>query len=344
MFANAVRTDAVSGQSVGRRDLSIDTLRGLACILLVAYHVVGSDNSLGLRLPDDHELAQLNNVLSYLRMPLFSFLSGCVYARRPFDGSAERFLKGKFRRLLVPLLIVGTVFALLQSVTPGANSAVENWWLLHIRPVGHYWFLESIFIVFLIVAALDRLRLLATPGRFACVWLVAAIIFRFNDLPNVLGLTGAFYLLPFFLFGLACQRFAELGNKQIVIGVVVGLCAYAVYLLGQSGLPQSNSIGALLLGVASCFLLLRAGFESRWLAAVGLFSFGIYLFHVVFTAASRIALTAVGLESEALLFSSGLLAGIIGPIVSVCALRRLPYGYLALGENPSRLHRLRHAQ
>jgi hypothetical protein len=40
------------------------------------------------------------------------------------------------RRLLLPLITVGTIFAIVQAVTPGANSAVDHWWLLHIVPVG----------------------------------------------------------------------------------------------------------------------------------------------------------------------------------------------------------------
>lgn len=103
-------------------NLPIETLRGLACLLLVLYHVIGADASLGLRV-EDGPVRWLNDGLAYLRMPLFTFLSGLVYGLRPFAGNSRAFLVGKVRRLLIPMLFVGTLFAVLQALIPGTNSA-----------------------------------------------------------------------------------------------------------------------------------------------------------------------------------------------------------------------------
>jgi peptidoglycan/LPS O-acetylase OafA/YrhL len=62
-----------------KRNIPVDTLRGLACILLVAYHVIGVTPESGLRLHDGI-LKNANELLAYIRMPLFTFLSGFVYA------------------------------------------------------------------------------------------------------------------------------------------------------------------------------------------------------------------------------------------------------------------------
>lgn len=188
------------------RHLDIDTLRGLACILLVSFHVIGMPDA-GLRLPETHPLTRLNEMLVYIRMPLFSFISGYVYAMRPFQGHATEFLRGKTYRLLLPLLTMGTLFALLQSFTPGTNGSVENWWLLHIEPVGHFWFLQALFIIFVILMGLERSGLLAARGRFALVFAASLVLFSFADLPHYFAASGVVYLLPFFLGGLACPIF-----------------------------------------------------------------------------------------------------------------------------------------
>ncbi|MFZ4625773.1 MAG: acyltransferase family protein, partial [Rhodoferax sp.] len=135
-------------------NLQIETLRGLACLLLVAYHMVGADPGNGLRL-EDGPLRWLNDGLAYLRMPLFTFLSGLVYGMRPFAGNSRAFLLGKTRRLLVPMLVVGTVFAVLQANIAGTHAVAMPWYLLHIQPVGHFWFVESLFWVFLVIWALE---------------------------------------------------------------------------------------------------------------------------------------------------------------------------------------------
>ncbi|MBV5298625.1 MAG: acyltransferase [Rhodoferax sp.] len=135
-------------------NLQIETLRGLACLLLVAYHMVGADPGNGLHL-EDGPLRWLNDGLAYLRMPLFTFLSGLVYGMRPFAGNSRAFLLGKTRRLLVPMLVVGTVFAVLQANIAGTHAVAMPWYLLHIQPVGHFWFVESLFWVFLVIWALE---------------------------------------------------------------------------------------------------------------------------------------------------------------------------------------------
>ena len=48
-------------------------------------------------------------------------------------------------RLIVPVLTVGTLFAVVQAVVPGTNEKVTQWHLLHLLPVAHYWFLEALF-------------------------------------------------------------------------------------------------------------------------------------------------------------------------------------------------------
>ncbi len=317
------------------RKLSIDTLRGLACILLVAFHVIGHDSTAGLRLPHEHVLPQINDALALLRMPLFSLLSGFVYAWRPYSGQPEVFVKAKVRRLIVPLLLVGTFFAVLQASTPGANGGHYDWRLLHIVPVAHFWFLESLFIIFMLVIVLERFGLLATPGRFALVWLASAGIFLLDPLPIYLGLEGATYLMPFFLLGLASNRFGERLPRGVVLlstgAVLVALVLYVGLVVRM--LPNRIEPVALAISVCAGVFLLRSQFEVRWLAWIGVYSFAIYLFHSMFSAASRIVLLNIGVQSVPLLFTLGLLAGVSGPIVVAMILHRVPGGHLPLGES-----------
>lgn len=98
----------------------IETLRGFACVLLVLYHVIGADPSNGLRV-NEGPVRLMNDALAYVRMPLFTFLSGMVYGLRPFGGDTRRFVIGKCRRLLIPMFVVGTLFAVVQALTPGAT-------------------------------------------------------------------------------------------------------------------------------------------------------------------------------------------------------------------------------
>jgi fucose 4-O-acetylase-like acetyltransferase len=311
----------MTGQKM-KRSLEVDTLRGIACVLLVLFHVVGDTPTTGLRIPEGHWLQVFNEALAYIRMPLFSFISGYVYAFRPYQSRPLGFIKGKVRRLLLPLVTVGTLFAVVQAFTPGTNNAVDHWWLLHIVPVGHFWFLEALFIVFLVVILLEHLKALATPAGFALTWALAAVLFDYFSPPNYFAAQGAVYLLPFFLAGLACKRFEIGGPAARGIAAAVFICAATVAMLLPQFSEQGTSLPALGLGVCSAFLLLRSGWSSPRMAYIGSYSFAIYLLHVFFTAASRIVLKKIGVTDIYVLMMAGLAAGLAGPIISALLISR----------------------
>jgi fucose 4-O-acetylase-like acetyltransferase len=312
-----------------RRNIRIDTLRGLACLLLVLYHVVGSNSTSGLQLHPSHGMVLLNEVLGYLRMPLFSILSGYVYARRPFRQDAGAFIVGKARRLLVPMLVVGTTFALLQAAVPGSNSQVADWHLLHVVPVAHYWFLESLFVIFMTILALEHINALATRLRFAVVMAGAALMFVTEPFPVYFGLAGAAYLFPFVLFGLWCGRLTGTAKGEHRVSLQMGVVLVVVAILHAGlvaqALPGKYSLTALILGCGCGLILLNSRLESSALASVGRHSFAIFLLHTMGTAASRIVLTKVGLASIYVLVPVGMWAGIALPVMASSWLKNVPW-------------------
>jgi peptidoglycan/LPS O-acetylase OafA/YrhL len=318
-------------------NLQIETLRGLACLLLVAYHVVGADASLGLQVTDG-PLRWLNDGMAYLRMPLFTFLSGLVYGLRPFGGNSQAFLSGKMRRLLVPMLVVGTVFAALQAVTPGTNSSAGPWYLWHVQPVAHFWFVESLFWVFVLLWALERAAWLQTAKGFAVVFALACGLYLSVRGWHWFGLEGAIYLLPYFLAGLAATRFsfrAWLAKPWVKIG----LLACAVGMVLWMGTPMSNpdrrTVWMLLSGLSLCLLCLSFGWANRHLAGIGRHSYAIYLFHVFFTAAARIALDRLQIDVLPMDLVAGVTLGLAGPVVVDRLASRFKWtAVLLLGKSP----------
>lgn len=317
----------------------IDNLRGLACLLLVLYHVVGDDPRTGLTVANG-PIRLLNDSLAYLRMPLFTFLSGLVYGMRPFSGDSRRFLMGKVRRLMIPLLVVGTLFALLQAITPNAHDVVRDWSKLHLNPVAHYWYLESLMWIFLLIWALDKHQFMDSARGFTAVWVTAAAVYLSNWGTHWLGLGGEIYLFPYFLAGLAVARF-ELWQVLARPWVLVALIVPAVAIAWALGAPvpdmDRRTAGVLALGVLLCVWLLGLPFNLHWLTRVGKRSYTVFLFHVFFTAATRIALHRLDINNLGVHMALGLAAGILGPMVvdAVASQYRWP-ALLLLGKT---LHR-----
>ena len=296
---------------------SIDTLRGLACLLLVGYHVVGADPSSGLHVADG-ALRTANDALAVLRMPLFTLLSGVVYGLRPMRGELGGFLRGKTRRLLLPMLVVGTLFAAVHALTPGVNQAGVDWRTIHLLPVAHFWFLEALFWIFVAVALLERWQALTSPQAFTTVMALAIALHLGLRAPHWLALDGALYLLPYFLAGLAVTRFglwAWLSRTGTRV-VMAGAAAAALLAIGAPTAHSDRQTVAMLgAGLALCGLALGSGARSAALAWLGRSSYAIYLFHVFFAAAARIALQRAGLDALPMHLAAGLVAGLAGPML-----------------------------
>lgn len=300
-----------------QRDIHIDTLRGMACVFLVAYHVVGTGATNGLGI-DSGIYRELSDLLAYVRMPLFTFLSGVVYAYRPFREGFINFLQGKSRRLLIPMIVVGTIFAILKSLTPGANGDIANWFTLHIIPVAHYWFLSAQFLIFMVMVPLEKMGAFDRAGGFFVV-LSGAILLYFSGIDTeYFSISGAIYLFPFFLFGMGVTRFKWGLAQAKVLSAVLCLVAVgaftALHISGDVRGAGRTDMG-LLLGAVSCLALYYSSLRINSLAIIGGYSYSIYLFHVFFTAATRILLYQLGVEDTNVVFVISMVMGIAGPIV-----------------------------
>jgi fucose 4-O-acetylase-like acetyltransferase len=319
----------------------IDTARGVTCVLLVAYHVIGLPTS-GLRVQDDSYWRFFADLLIYFRMPMFAFLSGYTYACRPYAGETGRFIYGKAKKLLLPMFIVGTLFAVVQSLVPGTNGsgAVQNWTTLHIVPVAHFWFVESLFLIFLLIVILESLRLLGDQLRLIIVLAAAIAVDLTVEAPIYFGLQGAVYLLPYFICGLAYSRFREEYDRWLPAAILVFVVSYgyaAAGMLGYAPHVERASIAALLIGIAGPFVLLHPRWKNRGFAFIGMSSYTIYLFHPFFTASVRMTLNRLHISDINFLMPVLTFVGVLGPILIHKFAERFWNLRMVEGGNPNRI-------
>ncbi len=299
------------------RNLEVDTLRGIACILLVAYHVIGNNPQRGLQV-DSGLYRDLNDLLAYIRMPLFAFLSGIVYSYRPVSKDYFVFFKKKVRRLLFPLLSVGTAFAVIQYLTPDTTAKITDWTTLHIIPVAHYWFLEAIFLIFCLITICEYFGLFRKVSGFLILFLASIVLYISKIDIIVFSVSGAIYLLPYLLLGMFFQRydFKKYLNKTTLVVLFIVLLSLLI-LIGIDLIPlySRRSIFGITMGLLSCTFFLSTKLRIPFLSKIGFYSYSIYLFHVFFTASSRILLNKLALNNINLIFLFGVIIGILGSIL-----------------------------
>jgi surface polysaccharide O-acyltransferase-like enzyme len=323
------------GATAAAESARLQALRGLACLLLVAFHVIGSKATSGMKVPDGSMLRHFADLFLHLRMPLFAFLSGFVYEYRPVEpGGAAHFARKKALRLFVPMVVAATVYYAFTLAVPDAQGQVElaRLWTIYVYPYVHFWFLQAMIVVFAVVAALERAGALRTLAGYGTVVLAALVLHWLQPLPphQLFSLDQAIYLLPLFLLGLGANRFRDAFRRP---GIIWGctaifaatMLAHALSVYAHTWTVQERGT---LLGTtisASGVLALLYWFPSvPLLARIGTYSFMIYLYHPLAAGGARKALQMAGIDTSTLVFVCGVAAGLAGPIVIEWLLRRRP--------------------
>jgi glucans biosynthesis protein C len=330
-----------------KKEASIETLRGLAIILMVAGHVVGGSNDVGMQVEDDSVYRYLYSSLRFLRMPLFTVISGYVYAFRPVFPTKEfKYLKGKARRVLLPMIFVSTLFFIVQYITPGTNTnePFQNIWKIYIFSYAHFWFLQALFLVFIAITIIERFNLLSTVQNWLTMLFVAGLMLlyvphtiEFFSFPNFL------YLFPFFIFGIGLYRFSDilLTNRVVALGLalifITGMSLVQLHWFGITVINLDKfGILSLTNGLSGIGLLFIFRRNIKFLAYLGSFAYSIYLFHVFGTAGARILLQKLNIaDTGFMLFIISLVAGLLLPIIAEMVFSRInAFRLLFLGLRP----------
>ena len=312
----------------------IDTLRGLACILLLVLHVVGEEVINGLRVPDEHPLALFTSAFFHLRMPLFAMLSGFVYAYRPpmREGTGS-FLTGKLRRIGLPFVFVTTLYGVANTLLGGGYGVPwGEFWQIYVSAYAYLWFLQAVFILFLVIGVLD---LIFPKSRLqvATSFLIVTSALFLSDVGRGiewLSFDRTLYLAPFFALGVFINRFegnATRGFKTAFLSSVALLGT--LHLIGvftdPSAVIERRNAMSLGLGLTASgsLILFRNALNFAPLAWIGRYSFGIYLYHMFPVMALLAVYKFIGFPDPWLGLAIGAMAGLSLSIAAEIIARRL---------------------
>jgi len=311
-------------------NLNIETLRGIAIILIVVGHVIGSDTDGGIRADEDSWLRFIYHSYGFIQNPLFVAIAGWVYALKPVNrDNALIFIRKKTRRIILPMITVGAVYFALQSIIPGTNYSypLNEIWQILIFPYTLYWFLGAIFLNFVLIAVIDYFKLAEKFFNWIMLILFALVLVLVRDFiipesfPNYFSFKGAIFLFPFFLFGLGFNRFQkQLGSALLIrASFILFVVLFILNELTWFGIVEITfkyrNVWGILLTLVTLNILLRIKYTSLWLVWLGKYAYVIYLFHSFATSGSRILLKIAGVENIPVIFIISLTTGLFFPIM-----------------------------
>lgn len=325
-----------------KKNLSIETLRGIAILLVVTGHVVGSGSSGGMKIDFPHPLRYLYLWIDFIQMPLFTAIAGWVYALKPFSAEAGfySFVRKKMLRLLVPMATVGTLYFLIQYFTPGTNHKGElsEIWRIYVYPYTIYWYLPSLFLIFLIQWWIDKWGGMNSRKKWWVCIGVGIVLSLTNDvgimhlLPNLFSFKGALGQLPYFFIGVGINRFVYSSYsffKRKTVGLALLLCLtclmYGVWIGTTEEIAVLRICYPLLL-IPVLFYLFSISWHNLFCVWLGKYAYSIYLFHGFGTSGGRILLKAFGVKAIYLIFVLSTFIATFSPILLDRLMKRLRTG------------------
>ena len=272
----------------------IQVIRGLAVTLLVTFHATATDldtavNSAGLQ-----AMVFITHVFDYIRMPLFGFLAGFVYALKPISrATCREFASRKVTRLIVPCVIATTLMFAMQTVGHTGHAArlpLQQAWRIYLYPTYQFWFIQALLVDFAVIALLEALGALSTVGRLAVVLVTTIVAFLWLPAPPtaLFSVPQAEYLLPFLLLGLGVSRFrAQLLTSGVVSASLAllfgGLAIHAASIaLDPAYRLDRSSLLAVAIGCSAGVCAISCMPRVELLRVLGGYSFAIFLYHVLF--------------------------------------------------------------
>lgn len=280
---------ALRRSDVGRREW-VDFVKGVAIILIVAYHTALFLTSVGI---DAAGIGRVKVVLELFPMAAFFVITGTFHARVGSWSFADLWRR-RLRQYLYLYVLWSVIRFVFYLLAPNVRSdgaggaATDPLALLGILlwPISSYWFIYALF-VFTAVLWLFRA---APPWVLITVSAVLSVLSSSGilDAGNV-GINRMSEYLVFFVVGAYANRriyaWADALTPLKAAGPVAGFIVFAAavtvlpFLQRVPGIVLLGQVLAVAAGYALAVFLVRLTF-LRWLVYIGVRTLNIYLVHI----------------------------------------------------------------
>lgn len=306
-----------------RRSSAIDMAKGIAIVLVVYGHCLRGLVAAGT-LPDGPAFAVPDYVIYTFHMPLFFVTAGFFYLNAEKRGG-RHFWISRLETIAYPYFLWSIIQGLVQIALSG-SSATNNGlgWsgLLAIAwsPISPFWFLYALFFSY-VFAHLTRHLPRAVLLGAATLGFVLAFVTIGGVIEDI------FYGLLYFSLGMLARDHGWLG-RLVPRWPAVAAWAVAFLLLALGclalGVPERLPFPAALAGIAATLVLCLA-IEQRHpgslavpiLAALGRYSMGIYVMHILVLGFVRtVVLRVLHLNNPWLIVAAALPTALVLPMAA----------------------------
>lgn len=318
-------------QATGRREIWVDNVKVIACILVVLGHFFQSMVKANI-LPDDDIYRWFNQTIYYFHVPLFFICSGYLYQRfgtvNSIQNWGEHILK-KALNLGIPYFTFSFLTWALKTLFSGSvNDEIGGLAdTLFIHPTSPYWYLYALFFLFLITPKF-RTKIMA------CIGLIIATGFKILEI--VWG--GVYPVISYilgneiwFVLGMCMnvwdfRRHIEKFGKTVPIVLFIcftGLSVLIYRIKLQSGFVNfALGLMACISVIALIMMLFKNNKQVPVFQFLTQYTLPIFLMHTLFAAPMRVLLIKLGILNPVIHIALGLIISFCGPIIAAIIMKK----------------------
>lgn len=276
------------------RNQQIDTLRSVACLLVIAIHIVAPNISFHNVNNQNFNIDFAIDVISRVSVPLFVMISGRFLLFR--ETSYKEFYSKKLKRVLIPTVFwsffyigVYCAFKIFKGEVIDIGLIFKN--LINGKPHYHLWYMYMILGLYLVVPVLNNAFKNLSKNELVRLGIILIIISTINQYYNYVFEIRPFFItwyldfIGYFLLGYALKEEKSISSLFLII---ILLSSYllngfiSLMYLKQSGtlfLFNYNSPFVVTSSLSFYLLFNKLKINSNIFSRLALISFGVYLVH-----------------------------------------------------------------
>ena len=275
-----------------QRDYSLDVIRILACLMVIAMHAP---------IPNENAIGIFNVALSYYTAPcigLFFMVSGALLL--PIKGSGIEFLKKRFAKIAGPTIFWSLFYIACKYFFDGTSEGIAKSILsIPFSPQGHgvMWFmytLAGLYLIAPIISAWLERTSKKEIELYLLIWLLTTCYPLLKlILTTQTGETSILYyfsgFVGYFLLGYYLRKYPKaIPNKILIPSLIIAVCAPIIckifhYDVNFYEMFWYLSIFVVVMSIGWFILICKSigSYRGRqYIPLISNLSFGIYLLHI----------------------------------------------------------------
>lgn len=262
-------------------------------------------------------------------MPLFFFVSGYLYNKKIEEKKEYiTYIKRKLIGLGIPYLEFNFIYTLCGTIMGDDKYNAKNLMRIWYRPISHFWFLYVLMVIFIFYPIIKKY--IKVEIIVCCALIIDFLLISFFS--GVLYKIAIYF--PFFCIGnlVRDKKINIIGKQKLAVTVVLFVIILVLkkyisinyignivnFLLAMTGIVSFSNI-------MNCLCCMKKRI-SKIAVHLGKNTMPIYLCHSLFVSMGRSLMIRMGIVNVHLLIWSGVLIGVVIPIILCDILRKMPYG------------------